>query len=200
MFEPGQVAQLAQSPEVRARRFGIGARGRNRHQPTDAHAVEARDGVEQRLHLVGPRAALLCLLAEVDLDERVHRPAGGLGPPIDLLGQVEAVHGLDAVEEMDGILGLIGLQMPDEVPGHRMAQRLDLVLGFLDAVLAERGGPRLDGGFHPLGRHCLRNRDEEDAVGGAPGSPARGGNHRLYPLEVGPDIGRGLGVHRGSRF
>ena len=81
-----------------------------------------------------------------------------------------------------------------------VAQRLDLVPGFLDAVLAERGGPRLDGGFHALDRHRLRDRDEEDAVGGAPGSLARGGNHRLHALEVSPDIGRGLGIHRGSRF
>ena len=63
----------------------------------------------------GDDAALLRLLARIDLDEQARRPAG----PFDLLGEglregrpVEAV---DHVEERDRLPGLVGLQGADEV-------------------------------------------------------------------------------------
>src|SRR5262249_59863931 len=69
-------------------------------------------------------------------------PPGGRGPPIALPRQVEPVDRVNDVEEGEGISDLVGLQMPDQMPGDRASQDGDLLLGLLNAILAEGGDAR----------------------------------------------------------
>jgi len=105
--------------------------------------------------------------------------------PAQLLGQLEPVHRVDPVEEPRRVPGLVGLEPADQVPGHRTAERLDLLARFLDAVLSQGRDTCRDGHPDTLGVHRLGDRDEEHVVGGATGSRARSRHSLLDAPEVG---------------
>ena len=72
---------------------------------------------------------------------------------------------MDAVEQAHGVLGLVRLELADQVqrdPGVRLAQGRPLVLGLLHAVLAEAALARGDQRGDPFGRMGLAHGDQRD--------------------------------------
>jgi len=111
------VAPCAQSAEAGSR-FGLGhAPGSDGHQAACVEAGEVRQALEE---LGGfsrgwIEAGLGFLGAELDLDEYREAFAEAGGGLIEALGEAEGVEGVDGVKELDGALGLVGLEMADEV-------------------------------------------------------------------------------------
>ncbi len=108
--------------------------------------------------------------------------------PVALAGQLQTIDGLDDVEERESIPDLVGLQVADEMPGHRAPERRHLVLRLLHAVFAER----TDAGRHrlpnPLHVHRLGDGDEEHVLRSPP-CPLSGARDPLaYLLEIAPDV------------
>ena len=70
-------------------------------------------------------------------------------------GELEGVERMDQVEQLDGELALVRLEMTDQVPfdGDR-TQEGDFFSGFLDAILPEQ----LDPGLNPLSDDGNRHR------------------------------------------
>ncbi len=135
-------------------------------------------------------AGLLRLLAGVDLDEELQALAllrHFLG---DGCGDLGPVDGVDGVEESDGLLGLVGLQRPDQVQldvGIARAQRRPLGLGLLHAVLAEQAMAGVEDGLDVLGAERLGDGDELD-----------GGRIALGGLRCGGDAGADVGEAGGG--
>src|SRR4026207_1263335 len=92
--------------------------------------------------LLASPAALTCQRAATTRPRAAAARGRAATPP--LVRQLQAVERVDDVEQLDGVLHLVGLQVADQVPGGRPAQLGDLGLRFLHAVLAE--------GLH-AGRH-----------------------------------------------
>jgi hypothetical protein len=59
----------------------------------------------------------LRFVCDVDLDQAPHPLAGLLSLPVQLLCEPHRVEGVDQLEEGHGQLGLVGLQVADEMPG-----------------------------------------------------------------------------------
>jgi len=78
-------------------------------------------------------------------------------------GQVQAIDGVNQVEQRSGTARLVALEMTDQVPGDCVSigmERGDLRLGLLYAVLpevAQSGGERTR---HQLGRVGLGHADQ----------------------------------------
>jgi hypothetical protein len=87
----------------------------------------------------GNPLALHELPAALTADQRAGRA------PLDLSRELQAIDGVDDVEERERVLHLVGLQVTDEMPRHRPPERRDLRLRFLHAILAERAHARPDG-------------------------------------------------------
>src|SRR5687768_17998696 len=78
---------------------------------------------------------------------------------------------MDRVEQRDGFLGLVRLELADEVqlgPRKAFAQLRPLGLRFLDAVLAEYALPGLDQRGDRLGLMRLADRDQRHFAALAP--------------------------------
>src|SRR5262249_8820481 len=123
------LGELAEAPEVRARRLRIAGLGRHRHQAAYV-VVEAQKALEVALG----DARLRFLARQLDLDECRNRqaPRGGLARQ----------RMAELAELVDG-LRLPALEMADEVPAERVAVTLVLRLEVLGAVLADDLDPRL---------------------------------------------------------
>jgi len=93
---------------------------------------------------------------------------------------------MDAVEQRDGILGLVRLQLADEVEfdvGMSLAQRGPLFGGLLHPVLPKHTLARGDQRGDPLGGMGLADGNQSHRVGLAPGD-LRGA------CDTGLDIGK----------
>ena len=84
---------------------------------------------------------------------------------------------MNAIEQGDGIVGLVRLKLPDEVQRNvfvRLDQGRPLALCFLHAVFAEDTLPLLYERHHGLGRMSLGNGDQLDIAGLAAGDLGSG--------------------------
>ena len=108
-----------------------------------------------------------------------------------LAAELRAVHRVDEVEELDGLLGLVRLQLPDQVPRHRPPELGDLRAGLLDPVLPERRDTRGDRLADARRLHRLRDADQEHLL--RPASPALSGagDALAHTFETGPDVRHG---------
>ena len=123
------------------RDFWVRGEGGDGHEAAEAEAGQGVDGLGEGAGGVGGAAELGAFAGDVDLEEDVLGLAEGVGAVVDLLGEVEAVDGVDGVEEADGVLGLVALEVADEMP-DAAADLFDLGEGFLDLVFAEAGRGR----------------------------------------------------------
>jgi len=95
---------------------------------------------------------------------------------------------VDHVEELERVLDLVRLQVPDQVPGRRPPELGHLRLGLLDAVLAERAQARGQRRPDALDVDRLRHADQEHVVGPPPRARRRSRDPLAHPLEILPDI------------
>jgi dTMP kinase len=119
------------------------------------------------------------------LDQYRQPFAFGCRGRVELLRQREAVHGVDAIEEICGAAGLVALQVPDEVPRCIDVRELWLLrLELLHAVFAkvpQAGVVRRADCFR---RKRLRNGDNRNLVGAASGALRRARDAFPNALEI----------------
>jgi len=94
------LAELAERAEPDARVVGILRLRRNRHEASHLQGRHRRDRVEDLAEPLGAHTALGRLAGDVHLHQRIHRPAPGAGPLVELPGQVQAVERVDDVEQL----------------------------------------------------------------------------------------------------
>jgi len=95
---------------------------------------------------------------------------------------------VDQVEELDGVLGLVRLKLPDQVPRHRPPELGDLRARLLDPVLAEGRNARGDRLADAHGLHGLRDTDQEHVLRPAPRARGGTGDPLAHTLQTGPDV------------
>src|SRR5215831_894656 len=144
------LCELPEAPEVGSRRLRIGGLRRHRHQ-----AADLRSRLEEPRQRLRGDAGLRLLAREIHLDER------GDGELVCRGLRVERVHELAGPVDD---LGLVRLQVADEMPAERVAVLGVLPLELLGAVLADDLDPRLDENRHVRERDVLRRRDDRDAT------------------------------------
>ncbi len=144
---------------------------RDAHQPGDQKAILLAAAPDEIIGLGRGDAGLLRLLAGVELHEQLDQPVllrQFLG---ECLTQAVAIDRMDGVEQRHRVLGLIGLQRPDQMQrgaGMVFAQRRPFRLGLLHPVLAEM---TLPGGQHRgdgVGKERLGDRNQRDLAALAP--------------------------------
>src|SRR5262249_22925056 len=152
-----------------------------------------------RWHGVGLESALARLAADVHLHERGHGTSERSRPLVELTCQLETIERVDEIEQLDGVPDFVGLQVTNEMPRDGSPERRYLVLGFLDAVLAEGGYAGGDGLADTVDIDRLRHADQED-VGSAPARPLRGARDPLaHALQIRADLGHGSDSSTGAR-
>ena len=67
---------------------------------------------------------------------------------------------VDQTEVLDSLLGLVGLQVADEVPGDIAVEDIEFALSLLDAILTDIGGTGVNGLAHRFDIVVLRDSDE----------------------------------------
>ena len=93
---------------------------------------------------------------------------------------------MNAVEQRHGFVGLVGLQLPDQMQrdvGLRLAQRGPFGLGLGNAVFTEHALALRDQRQDRCGRMGLGNCHQRDFAEVAPGNPRGGGDARAYPVD-----------------
>src|SRR6185312_7446221 len=85
------------------------------------------------------------LTANVDFNENRERLSQFLRGATEPARQAERVDGIDCVEQLHCITGLVALQMTDHVAAkvRQVAKCLGLFLAFLDTVFAEKANPSI---------------------------------------------------------
>src|SRR6185369_568033 len=141
-------------------------------------------GLEQTLEFRRMHATLLRLLAHVHLHQDLHPALALMGTPVELPRELLAVDGMDPVEELHGVPGLVGLERADEMPRYRSPESGDLLLRFLDAIFSEGPDPGRDGHPYPLDLHRLGHRDEKHVVRLSTGALAGASDALMHSLEV----------------
>src|SRR5204862_6198892 len=157
--------------------------GRDRHQPANAVSADPTHRAEQLAEPVTRHAALLALTRDVHLHERLDGAPAAARALVELAGEVEAVERVDHVEEVDGLLGLVRLELADEVPRHRPPELRDLGARLLHAVLAERPHPPRDRLGDPPRLDRLRDGNQPHVVR----TPARALRRARAALEDTPE-------------
>ena len=145
----------AVAPGVQGAEAGAGflirdVEGGDGHEASRLDVREIGKALEQRRSFRRLRieAGLGFLWAELDLNEDGQALAEAAGCFVEALGQAQGVDRIDAVEELRGAGGLVGLQVADEVHANAVAQRGErrgFGGEFLDAVFAEEGEAELRG-------------------------------------------------------
>src|SRR5579859_5432781 len=140
------------------------------------------DSPRRLQHRFGRKSSLAGLAAHVHLQQNWEGAPAPRRALIQQLRQPHAIHTLDSREEPDGPLGLVRLQMPDELPSCAgQTQLRDLFLRLLHAVLPKRRQPRFIGSAHNSGPQRLRDRDQRHLTRRARCAPARSGCARPAP-------------------
>ena len=140
---------------------------RNAHQADDGKAERVAGERDEGVETGRQDTALLRLLPGIDLDEKRHpasrfRHRGG-----ELARELCAVERLDDIKKRHRVLGLVRLQMADEMKleiGMGAAQMRPFLLRLLDPVLAEDAVSGGQGGVNA--RRALLFRDGDDAGAG----------------------------------
>lgn len=148
------IAQRPQTAKAGSGGFGIFVQRRNGHEALHGEVTQIGQAFQQRrpFGAFGIEAGFGWFRAELDFEqdwELFCVPAGGF---VEALGQMQRVHAVDAVEELSGAGGFIGLQVSDEMDlragGAEFVQPRALRLEFLDAILAEEGDACTEGLDH----------------------------------------------------
>ena len=198
----GLSAELPETAKVRSNGFGIGLERRQYHQPVDPEAPKSGQVLERRKELDLREAKLRRLAGEIHLNQHRLHLADFLGGAIDLVAQLDAIEGVDAVKEGDGLLHLVLLQVPHQVPLGRgpiasleCFERWDLLFRLLYPVLPDVGDARLDRGGHFVDGAALRHGDQRDVRGG----PPRAAAGALHPIADGGETRGDLHVKDDGR-
>src|SRR5947209_11125614 len=186
--QPVALRQLAQRAEPAARVLGALDGGRDRHQSAQPQPAERRQRLHRRLDRLRRPAALRRLQADVDLHERVHRTAPRAGAAVELAREVDAIDGVDHVEQLERVTDLVRLEVADEVPRHRPPELGDLAARLLHPVLAEHGQPCRQGRADACDLDRLGHADEQHVLGAPPGPLRRARDAFPHALEIGPDV------------
>ena len=110
---------------------------------------------------------------QIDLHEEPDGPAFSASALLEPVRDGGAVDRVDDVEPSPRLFGLIGLEMPNEMPRDGQVGRgVHLGEGFLELVLAEVDLAAVGGGPYVVEAECLGNREETDR-GGVASGPAR---------------------------
>src|SRR5207247_9197626 len=120
--------------------------GRYRYDHDLLECVDLLHRIHLAFALLWRHAALRLFAGHFRLPEGRDRPTPLPGPLVQLARELRAIHGVDQVEELGGVPGLVRLQLPDEVPRHGSPELGDLRARLLNPVLAEGrnpGGDRL---------------------------------------------------------
>ena len=165
------------------------APGRNAHQSPHPQGGKTGHLLQQAPKGLLLHSGLGFLPTDVHLQEDVQGNAQPRRPPLELLGQAEAVHRLDAGHLVQNLPHLVGLEGADEVDALRaegVACRLFQKL--LGPVLPKEAHPLLPGNVDQLRWHRFGHRHQLHRLrfpaGGA------GGLRQALPNlpEVGPDL------------
>src|SRR3990167_9126520 len=180
--KPLRAAILPSSAKCRA---GSSSTGGMHINPTTGSLWMSRQGATKGSKSGGRPPRLLRLFAGIDLDE-AGRPAADMG---HFLGECRrdplAIDRLDDIEQHHRVPGLVGLQRSDQVQfdvGTGGLERRELLLRFLDAVLAEHALTGLEHLADAVGAMGLGDGDQGDVrriaagtSGGGLDSPANFG-------------------------
>jgi hypothetical protein len=180
-----RVAKLAQPAKIRPHLIGFVKIGRNRHQPEQFQMLKRGNRFGKWKHILFVNAVLCRFVSQADLDQnREALSFLGCGC-VELLGESQAIHRIDTIEQVRRAARLVALQMPDEV--HRRIeprQRAALRFPLLKAVLAEMPQAGGAGFADGLRRKRLRYRDEGDFIGAASGSRRCARDALAYVLQI----------------
>ena len=152
-------------PEIGPGVLGIPLERPHGHQPLHPEVPERGELADQAFDPLGEDPRLLGFAPAVDLDEHGQDLAERGAPLVELGAELRGIHGLDHVEDLDGPLGLVLLEVADEVPADPAADRREVGDGVLDIVLADDSDAGGDGFEDPVGGLALGRRDELDAGG-----------------------------------
>ena len=164
---PGQPVIGGELVEQGEERRRLDPRRGHAHQSGQRQAGGAR--LRQQTGQIGDRAAALLLLrADVDLHETGDLPPRLVHRPGERRDERGAVERMDAIKQRHRVIGLVRLQLADEVQGDvavSLAQRRPLGLGFLHAVFTEQALSSLKQRNNLFGRMRLADGDERDSRG-----------------------------------
>jgi len=169
-----RVAEAVNRPEERSHRFGVRLRWRNCHESIYHQGRLSRERSEQPRQGGRFHPALARLATDVDLDQGADHPLARGGVPRQRPAEGDTVQRVEHVEQLDGTGALVALEVPDEVPPGRPADRRDLRRRLLHVVLADVGGAGVQRRGDRRGGLGLADDDDRDGSGGAPGAVRRG--------------------------
>ena len=150
--------------EQREIRRGLDAQRRNRHQPGQRQRRGA-DGIHELADLIDRTAALLRLLADIDLDIDRRGAIGLAGFPGQGVEQRAAIERMDGLEQLHRVRGLVRLKLADLVEpdvGIKGADCRPFGERLLHAIFAEVALPGLDQRRDLGSRTALADRDQLD--------------------------------------
>ena len=113
---------------------------------------------------------------------------------VEQLQELERIDSVDHPHQRHGPPGLVGLEVPDEMPAHglfELRQRIDLPPELLGVVLAQVEHARRDQGTDQLHRPLLRDRDQLDRRF-SPARAARPPRSGLEPIPHSDEFDRWL--------
>ena len=128
------------------------------------------------------------VVPRVDLDERLPDQAEFAGDPAEAGGEFRRVDRLDDVESLQGLLGLVRLQVADQLPAELRGGLGTLLEGFLHPILADRRESEAMGEDRRLHGVGLGHRKQAHGVG----SPAGGRAGLPNPAQDGLTTAREL--------
>ncbi len=136
----------------------------------------------------------------IDLDEHAEGSGVDFGAAIQFFGEAQAVDALNHFERLDGVTGLVGLQVPDEVPTERTRALGDFGSSFLNPVFPKKTDTQVGDGADRFGRMILAHRHELHGGGVASGAVAGGTDASLDLFQaLGKVHGRTVAANRPYR-
>ena len=109
-----QIAEIGERARGVGRGFGRSRpERRDRHQAVDPQVLFGERGFEQAGGVAGLRAEFRRVVPRVDLQQDRQNLAEFAGGTVEVIQELFAVDGLDAIEVLRGQPGLVGLQVAD---------------------------------------------------------------------------------------
>ena len=162
------AAESGQATEVRSRFFRIFRPGRHGHEPSQTQVCAPFNRFDQRRQFLWRRALLRLFPGQLHLDHYLYRLATGIQAPRELRG----IHGLNDSEQLRCPLGLVRLQMPDEMK-RRVRQVLQswiFLVELLHVIFAELPHPELVSLAHHARGKLLRYGNQCNLLTAPPGA------------------------------
>jgi hypothetical protein len=113
------------------------------HETLHTNVSEFRHSTDQILCVLWQNTRFRLLMAAIDLHQDWHRLVSGCTASVDNFRQSPGINGFDQVEQLDGVLHLVLLELSYHVPAHSPSDDIDHSSGLLDVVLTYD----LDAGF-----------------------------------------------------